>query len=549
MQWIDLKKKLGKVPKRIWVLILIIVIGFFLRTYHFRDWLEFNPDQARDATVVENVLNGQSSWLILGPEAGNTRFDLGPWFYHLEIISAKIFGNAPDKLAYPDLLFSILAIPLFYLFLKKYFSSYLSLALTGLYAVSFFSVRYSRFAWNINSIPFFVLLFLLGMLYLVGSDRKKGLWGAVMAGVGIGVGIQLHILLFFIMPSVTALAFLYLFLRKSPIVPLIGKIGIIFLLVLVTNAGQIIYEVKNHGLNTHMFIKSFKDSTVKIALGENLQADALCQVQANLHIISSLGNNEQCDFYQIYKKFLHPGNTLAKPVSNVSAMLVLIGALYSLGGYLLLAYFWRRENDERKKNFLMLVGIYGAVTFAAMFPVISQVALRYFLVSFFLPFILLGIMVQGLLRLRIAGIKSAIVVVFIALFALNGITEAKSTEKFFARNTNDDKNSVLGETEAMANYLIANANGSKIVYLKGDESYVKRFSKPLGYLLERSGIELKDSENTAGDSSPDAPVFFVVKSKNGKYGIGGKIGAYSEIKQIKIFNNVTIIIPDENRTD
>jgi len=49
----------------------------------------------------------------------------------------------------------------FYLIFRKFFAGYLTLALTALYAVTFFVVRYSRFAWNPNSQPFFLMLFLL----------------------------------------------------------------------------------------------------------------------------------------------------------------------------------------------------------------------------------------------------------------------------------------------------------------------------------------------------------------------------------------------------
>jgi 4-amino-4-deoxy-L-arabinose transferase-like glycosyltransferase len=203
----DLKNSIKKVPTHIWILLLITVVGTFLRTYHFRDWLIFNSDQARDATVIENILNGKKTWLMLGPEAGSTLFDLGPWFYYLEAVSAKIFGNAPDKLAYPDLLFSILAIPLFYIFAKKYFKRNLSLLLTFFLSTSSFMIFYSRFASNPNSIPFFSLLFFLGMLILLNSEEKRFFWGAAMVGIGIGVGLQLHILLFFVMPVVVSLFF------------------------------------------------------------------------------------------------------------------------------------------------------------------------------------------------------------------------------------------------------------------------------------------------------------------------------------------------------
>ena len=150
--------KLKSISQYAWILMLIILVGTFLRTYHFHDWLTFNPDQARDAMIVDNVLQGNKSLIMLGPEAGNTRFDLGPWFYHLEILSAKIFGNQPSKLAYPDLLLAILTLLLFYLVIKRYFNQKISLILTFFLSISYFMIRYSRFAFNPNSIPFFLII-------------------------------------------------------------------------------------------------------------------------------------------------------------------------------------------------------------------------------------------------------------------------------------------------------------------------------------------------------------------------------------------------------
>ena len=83
--------------------------------------------------------------LLLGPKAGGTQFRLGPVFYYFEIVSAKIFGNAPDKMAYPDLFTGILCIPLLFFFLRKYFEKYAVLSLTAIFAVSTYAIFYARF--------------------------------------------------------------------------------------------------------------------------------------------------------------------------------------------------------------------------------------------------------------------------------------------------------------------------------------------------------------------------------------------------------------------
>jgi len=521
-----------------------------LRAYHFHDWLLFNPDQARDAKVVDDMVSGRSSWLVLGPEAGNTSFQLGPWTYQLEAISAKIFGSSPDAMAYPDLLFSILSIPLFYVFLKKYFSARLSLALTGLYSFSFSAIRYSRFAWNPNSIPFFVLLFLLGILQLLETDKKKSFWGAALVGIGVGVGIQLHILLLFIMLGVAGLFFLFLFFKRTPILPKFEKMGIVLLLILLTNLGQIAFEMKNGFYNTRKFVRSTAGSTVEMKLGENLKKDFLCLARANLHIITSLGNGDGCDSPDMLEAYYADKRVfLAYPENKLAIELIAVGSVFTLAGYVLVVLFWRKEKDERKRNFLALTGIFGLVTFLVMFPVIDQTEPRYFIVSFFLPFVFLGVMADGLIRFRSIWTKITVSAVFIWLVYLNGTTEAKTAEVFLAKKANDANFIYLGETEDMANFLAANANDSKTIYFRGEKDYEKRYFKPLNYILARSGINLAHPASDEGESVPGAPTYFVVKTWYGKYKIGSKIGGHSRVSQMIKFNDATLIVPTEDEAD
>jgi hypothetical protein len=546
----DLKKTFKKIPKRIWVLTLIMAVGIFLRTYHFHDWLVFNPDQARDAAVVDSVLSGQKSWIILGPEAGNSHFQLGPWFYHLEIISAKIFGSTPDAMAYPDLLFSVFSIPLFYIFFKKYFSTKISLSLTGLYSFSFFAVRFSRFAWNPNSIPFFVLLFLLGIIYLFEADRKKSFLGAALVGVGIGVGIQLHVLLLFIMPMVAAPFFLFLFFQKQSFLRIFGKIGITLTFILITNVGQIVYAMNHGDSNMKRFIKSM-NKEVKIKLGKNLQLDLLCQSQANLHMISSLGNNDQCDSFETLERLQADSQAFfVYPENKIDLDIIIVSAIFSLAGYILLIYFWKKETNQRRRIFLALVGIYGLAALAAMFSIIDQVEIRYYIVSFFLPFVFLGIIADSLLRFRKIWAKIIVAFIFSYLLVMNGSTESKVAEKFFAKKANDEKFIFLGETNRIAEYLISASGGSRTIYLRGQKIYEKRYFKPLNYILAKQGIDLASPSSDEGDSISDtAPVFFIIKTRLDKDRIGDKIGGHNRIAQMTRFNDATIVIPSDDEID
>ncbi|MEK7181743.1 MAG: glycosyltransferase family 39 protein, partial [Patescibacteria group bacterium] len=140
-------------------MILIVAFGFSLRAYHFSDWLHFELDQARDARVIDAALSGGPGELtLLGPKAGGTFLRLAPGFYYLQYVSGIIFGGTPSGIAMVVLILSVLSIPLFYFLSRRFFSEWISLGLTLLFAASPFMVMYGRFAWNPNLIPFFTLL-------------------------------------------------------------------------------------------------------------------------------------------------------------------------------------------------------------------------------------------------------------------------------------------------------------------------------------------------------------------------------------------------------
>jgi len=172
-----------KTAKTVIVFGLICFFTIFLRVYHFSDWLRFNSDQARDAGIVRDMIENNNVPL-LGPIAGGTLFQLGPAFYYFQFVGAKLFGVMPDKMAYGDLLFGILSVPLAFFLFLRYFKKNTSLMLAALYATSFFAVQYSRFAWNPNfSVCFSFIRFLCSRMRkaikFLGLLQLEFLWESV----------------------------------------------------------------------------------------------------------------------------------------------------------------------------------------------------------------------------------------------------------------------------------------------------------------------------------------------------------------------------------
>ena len=518
--------KINKISKyHVLVLLLIITVGIFLRTYHFKDWLQFNPDQVRDATVINDVISHGKALPLLGTIAGGTNFHLGPIFYYFQYIAAIVFGNSPEKLAYPDLFFSILAIPLLFLFLKKYFSNSVSLALVTLFSVSYFAVINSRFAWNPNSIPFFVLLFLYALLEIMNPKNREVYHWSLLAGLALGVGIQLHTLLLLILPVVTIIVLVYLTKKKN----VNWKSAVIvFLFAIFLNIPQILSEIKTHGVNTSEFFVGSTTQTNKFTdIGYNIENIISCQAEFNLHMISSYENKERCASIlnaekSVIKKYAGvPGNFSNEYLFILSEIL---GILFSLGGYILLAYYFYKEKDSLKRDFLGLIIVFNLVSMVALVPVASHITMRYFIILFFMPLALLGFWIKFLIEKNRKIFMAVAPIVFGILLMTNLFVVVKSAVPYMQGLVNDANNSILGETQLMADFIINNSGNQSVAYMTGEKFYVKRFFPALGYISERSGLRfvklMNENSVLKQQSAQQLPIFYIANTGATNYKTG-----------------------------
>lgn len=492
---------LKKLQERKWeciLLFVIITLGIFLRTYNFHDWLRFSPDEARDATYINNALLGKARLPALGPQAGNTMFYLGPLYYQAEYATALIFGSAPDKLAYLDLFFSVLAIPLLFFFLRKYFSLEISLALDVLLSLSIFAISMSRFASNPNSIPFFVLLFLYGLLELMedGSTKKKYLWASAV-GISMGVGIQLHALLFVILPTVALLVCGLLMYRKN--LPWKSFFLVVFFFLLI-NGGQISYELQNGGANTaQLFRGASSESSIKpSAFMRNVSLIFACQIQANIHIVVSAIDIENCGGVFDIAKAARRNSYIAGAgeLINGGILTIIMGltVLFSVGGYVLAGYRLKKEGDRQRRNFLGLFLVYNSMAFVVLVPVASQISIHYFNILIFAPFILLGLWLDFLAGWKKEWRKILMFgMVFLCLANTGYLVYV--AQPYIDKSMSDANNSILGEITPMVDYLIAESDQKDRVYIDGTTYYLKRFFKPFDYLSRRLGVEMIRPDN------------------------------------------------------
>jgi len=481
----------------LFIFLIIFLIGIFLRSYHFSDWLHFEIDQTYDINIVSKAVdNGPGDLPLLGPTAGGGRaLRLGPAFYYMEYLSALIFGNTPQGHAAQVLILSILAIPLFYFFCRKYFSQNIALSLVTIFSFSSYMVLYSRFSWSPNILPFLVLLSFYALLRSVSpSEKKKSPW-FLLAAFFIAITTQIHFNSLFIVAS-CVFFFLLITRPRFPWKVWLSAAGIF----LVFYSPMIISDIKTGGQNLGYFLEKVpkldsqdeRSSKKKDGLSDRLVQDIRYQANEYFLIISGID--------QINGSHL-TGSSLGLTCKSCKKDLILrlIPYLLMLTSVLILLINLKREKDQEKKNFLILVSLWFFLSFAYFFLVLTDgmyIYPRFFLSVSPLAIISLGLILEKLsFSNKYFGIFFAIVTV--ALLAFPNLSRLKNN---FDQLKNADRKSYKAETEDLfpdntratqkgfiltVDYIVSQYQKNNFpVYIKTDHEFEPVF----WYYLNKKGI-------------------------------------------------------------
>lgn len=471
-------------------LVAIIGLGVFLRVYNFSAWLHFELDQARDARVIDAALRGSAADLpLLGPKAGGTYLRLAPGFYYLEYLSALLFGETPQGMAGFVAMFSILSIPLFYLFLRRYFPKPMSFGLTLLFSVSAYFVMYGRFAWNPNLLPFFILLGFYALLRAVDrNETKKGLWFLVSV-FSLVLATHFHFLAFLALPMIF-LAFLIVRRPKFSWKIWLGAIAISLVLYL----PMLLNESETNFANTKEFFKAITEKSEKNdhSLAEkflrNISGQALGEMviatgfEGGTFPVFVIGGEKEwigwaCDARCDKGKWY-----------GVAAVLVFVAELLSF------IWFWKKAEEQKHKDFFLLCGIWFAATFALFWPLSYDIAPRFFLISGPLFFIFIGLLLKALCKFFDRRIVFVVIFLFVIsnLYFLNHrFNELSRAGTEAVRNAPDrilkDRIRVtLAQQNAIIDFLENSARETGYpVYMFSEPQH----RRALKYLMEKRGIQ------------------------------------------------------------
>ena len=529
----------------VWALVVIVLVGAFLRVYQFEPWLHFELDQSRDALVIDRGFAGSFFDLpLLGPKAGGTFLRLGPAFYYLQYLSGLVFGADPAGIAFFVPLLGTVAIVFVYLLLRRAFTRFESLALSLLFSVSVYTVLYSRFAWNPNLLIFFMPAGMYALLRAVdGTERYPGRW-FVAAIALLTLATQFHFLAFLSAPIITAVFLLW----KRPRYSWRAWLGAL-LVALALYVPMILNETKAGFTNSQEFLGAVTEKSTK--------------EERNL-IEKTIRNATEYSQHAIVVLTGFEGSTIPAVVVNGEEIGTTCrdkcdeGKLYGITGFVLLvlsviALFWVRFRKTaslsvQAKDFYDLMIIWLGVSFLIFLPLSYGVAPRFYLLVTPLFFVLTGVLLRTLSlrlpeqkRMMVFGIGVGLLVVSNLFFLEHRFSELKRAETE-AVNSRPDRilkeqvRVTLEQQQQVANFFEARQKESGYpIYMYSDPQY----RRALKYVMDQKGIQ--NDVLSIGTVYREGEYYLVLRNRDDYEPSLRKYRESYEIGEYKQFGTLTMI--------
>jgi 4-amino-4-deoxy-L-arabinose transferase-like glycosyltransferase len=249
-----MKKRVVNWLKNNWILVLILLIGAFLRLYKINEFMTFLGDEGRDAIVVRNLLI-KADLILIGPGTSIGSMYLGPLYYYFMAPFLFLFNFSPVGPAVEIALLGVITIFLIYKVSKEWFGETAAIFSSTLYAISPVVIIYSRSSWNPNIMPFFALLSVYS-IWKVWKEKKYN-W-LIVTGISYAFVLQSHYLGLLLAPVL----FIYWLISKVPVkYTLIA--GSVFLFLM---SPLFIFDIRHDWMNTKAFYKflTVRQETVSI---------------------------------------------------------------------------------------------------------------------------------------------------------------------------------------------------------------------------------------------------------------------------------------------
>ncbi len=172
------------------LLLFIVLVGFYFRTYKLVELSTFAHDNDLYSWIVKDILIDRHFRLI-GQETSVAGIYIGPLFYYLLVPFFALFKLDPIGATIPVTIIGILTVVSFYLVIARFFGRPAGLIAAFLYAVSLPNVFFDR--WVVPTQP--TVLWSIWYLFVLLSLTEGNLKVLPLAGILLGLVWHIHIAL------------------------------------------------------------------------------------------------------------------------------------------------------------------------------------------------------------------------------------------------------------------------------------------------------------------------------------------------------------------
>lgn len=530
--------------KFFWIFLGFFLLGIFLRSYEFEPWIHFELDQARDAVLIDESLEGGILNLpLLGPRAGGSYLRLGPIFYYIEYGFSLLVNNSVFGSALASLFFSVLAMIVMYFFLRRFFTKTISVATGAVFSVSLFMITYARFAWNPNLLPFFVIAFLWALLRAVDieNEKKQGYW-LLLSAFFFGILSQLHFLAMIIV-FITGVLFLILRRPRIKMAFWVGSVMIVMFL----NLPLIINDLKSGGDNLKQLTGTVEEKSEGKADYDFVEKTIKSFSENSLSYWTIVTGYQKAELPRIATDFKNKKLEVdCKWSCRQNLSKGIMASVFFVLGILILLIESIIEKEPRKKDFILLNLTLFFVSFGIFTLLAYDISPRFYLIVANLPFVFWGLIIYEITRLiKIKNLSWAFAIIFVA-FNLFFVTDyfkqlanAKS-EKVEIETDNilrQKTRITLEQQNLITSYMgdIYNKNRYP-VFIHGQSEFHRAF----GYLLDkkdipRDGISLGDRGNICRRGN----YFLIIRSQSDRVSFAEYFNKFSVLEE-KPFGTLTV---------
>lgn len=240
-------------------LLIITIIGIFLRFYKLDAFVTFLGDQGRDAIIMKRIVTLEHLPAVGAPSSIGHVF-LGPFYYYFIAPWLLLTGLNPIGPAIGVAAFSSLLIVLSYLITQDLFKQHMvSLMMATLISFSYIQIWFSRFSWNPNLLPLFSLL---AVYSLIQGLEKKRTGCFFLSGLLFAFSIQLHYVALASGLAVLLCLGYYGYIHRDQIGLVCRHICALMGGFLIGISPLIAFDIRHDFINVKSFIRLFTDNDV-----------------------------------------------------------------------------------------------------------------------------------------------------------------------------------------------------------------------------------------------------------------------------------------------